>query len=69
MGREIDRLTLAEQIVLAGNWVGLEIYTPDTLPVRTIAVVGSSVADCIRQLTARKQDPRRFEFRPFKRPL
>lgn len=68
IGRELDRLSLAEQLALAGRWVALEIYTPEKLPLRRIAAVGESAADCIRQLLAGGADPRAFEFRPFSRP-
>lgn len=69
IGREPDRLTLNEQLVLAGHWIALEIYTPATLPLRRIAAVGKSAADCIQQLTARGADPRQFEFKPVRRPI
>jgi hypothetical protein len=68
IGRELDRLSLTEQLALAGRWIGLEIYTPEKLPLRRIAAVGDSAADCIRQIAARGADPRAYEFRPYNRP-
>jgi hypothetical protein len=69
VGREPERLTLKEQLVLAGKWIALEIYTPEKLPLRRIVVIGDSAADCMRQIAAKGADPREFEFRPVKRPI
>jgi hypothetical protein len=69
IGRELDRLSLTEQLALAGRWVALEIYTPEKLPLRRIAAVGESAASCIRQIAAGGGDPGAFEFRPFNSPF
>jgi hypothetical protein len=62
VGRSPDRLTPAERARLAGKWIALEIYTPQTLPLRKIEAVGESAADCARQLAQRGLDPRNFEY-------
>lgn len=62
IGRFPDRLTNAERAALAGRYIALEIYTPATRPPRRIEAVGTSVAECVRQLRERGLDPTRFEF-------
>jgi hypothetical protein len=62
LGRSPERLTLEEQQALAGKFIALEIYTPDSAPARRIEAIGDSAQDCIRQLIARGLDPKRFEF-------
>ncbi len=62
IGRSPDRLTLEERAVLTGTFVALEIYSPDTLPLRRIEAIGDSLADCVRMLKSRGLDPTRFEF-------
>jgi hypothetical protein len=62
IGRSPDRLTPVERTALAGKWVALEIYTPQTLPLRRIAAVGTSAADCAAQLASRGCDSRTYEF-------
>lgn len=62
IGREPERLTLVERNGLTGKWIALELYSPETLPLRRIAAVGDSVADCIRRLAERGLDPKKFEF-------
>ncbi len=69
VGAAPDRLTLKEQLALAGKWIGMEIYTRETQPARVIAVVGDSAVDCIRQLAANGLDPAKFEFTAMKRPM
>ncbi len=68
LGREPERLSLAEREALSGKWIALEIYTPQTLPLRRIEAIGESVADCARQLNERGLDPRRFEFESLRWP-
>ena len=68
VGREPERLSLPEHTALAGMWIALEIYTPQTLPLRRIEAVGNSVADCVAQLRARGLDPSKFEFSMVKPP-
>ena len=62
LGRAPERLTLEEQTALAGKFIAMEIYSPETLPSRRIEALGDTVDDCIRQLTARGLDPKKFEF-------
>jgi len=62
IGRSPDRLNLDERHALTGKYIALEVYTPDELPLRRIEAIGDSVAECVRQLTARGLDPVRFEF-------
>jgi hypothetical protein len=69
IGREPDRLSLKEQQIIAGRWIALEIYDPDTQPLKRIVAIGESPADCIRQLSARGLDPLKFEFYMARRPF
>ncbi|MGE5646144.1 MAG: hypothetical protein ACM336_10165 [Acidobacteriota bacterium] len=62
IGRSPDHLSLDELAALEGKFVALEIYTPKSVPLRTIEAVGDTAEDCIRQLAARGRDPRHFEF-------
>lgn len=68
LGREPERLSLAEREALSGKWIAMEMYTPQTLPLRRIEAIGDSVADCVRQLTERGLDARRFEFESLRWP-
>ena len=61
IGRSPDRLTLEERLALVGKYVALEIYSPDTTPLRRIEGIGNSPQDCISQLIARSLDPTQFE--------
>jgi hypothetical protein len=62
IGRSPDRLNLDERKALAGKYIALEIYTPDTLPYRRIEAIGDSLQECIRMLKGRGLDPVSFEF-------
>ena len=62
IGRNPDRLTLEERMTLAGKFVALEVYSPDTLPLRRIEAIGNSMEDCVRMLQSRGLDPRKFEY-------
>lgn len=62
IGRAQESLTLEERIDWSGKFIALEIYTPETLPLRTIEAVGDSVEECAGQLQSRGLDPTRFEF-------
>lgn len=62
IGRSPDDLTIQERHELAGQWIALEMYSPATLPLRLIAAIGRSPADCAAQLRAQGLDPSRFEF-------
>jgi len=61
MGRSPERLTLEERLAFAGQFIALEIYTPQNLALRRIEAIGGSPADCIRMLLARGLDPTAFE--------
>jgi hypothetical protein len=62
IGRSPDRLSLEERNQLTGKYIALEIYTPETLPLRRIEAIGDSIADCVRMLKSRGLEPARFEF-------
>ena len=64
IGRPPERLTIDERQALTGKWYAMEVYSPDTLPLRRIEAIGDSIDDCVRQLKARGLDPRKFEFQP-----
>ena len=68
IGKPLDGLSLADRWKFSGIWVALEIYTPQTMPLRMIEAVGGSAAECIQQLTSRGLDPARFEFTPLPQP-
>jgi len=68
IGRAPDRLPLEDRIRLAGKFIALEIYSPETLPLVQIEAIGDSLADCIRMLKGRGLDPANFEFRLLPRP-
>ncbi len=67
-GRSPEQLTIAELMALEGRVVALEIYTPETLPLRRIEAIGETAEECAAQLAARGLDPRRFEFVVLKAP-
>jgi hypothetical protein len=62
IGRNPDRLTLTERLALVGKYVALEIYSPETIPLRRIEAIGDSMAECVRLLKSRGLDPQNFEF-------
>ena len=62
IGRLIDSLSIEERAACAGKFAALEVYTPQTVPVRRIEALGESALDCIRQLAGRGLEPSRFEF-------
>ncbi|MCC6857584.1 MAG: hypothetical protein IT158_03430 [Bryobacterales bacterium] len=62
IGRDPDRLTLQESVAWAGNYIAMEIYSPETAPLRRIAAIGASVQECMRQLSEQGLDPARYEF-------
>ena len=69
VGRAPEQLTLEERSQLAGKLVALEIYSPDTLPLRRIEALGDSVEECVRMLKSRGLDPMKFEFSRLSRPI
>ena len=68
IGRPLESLSLAERWRLSGKWVALEIYTPDTTPIRTIQALGSSAKECIEQLSSRGLQPASYELLPLPQP-
>jgi hypothetical protein len=62
VGRGPDQLTLEERARFAGKYIAMEIYTPETLPLRRIEAIGDSIEECIRMLNSRGLDPRKFEY-------
>ena len=62
IGHAPEDLTLEERLALTGKIIALEIYTPDTLPLRRIEAIGDSAGECVAQLRARGLDPANFEF-------
>jgi hypothetical protein len=62
VGREPERLNAAERRALAGQWIALEIYTTQTLPLRRIAAVGVSAEECMKQVASRGAKPADFEY-------
>jgi hypothetical protein len=68
IGRELERLSLDERLTWTGKYIALEIYSPETTPLRRIEAFGDSIQECVRQLRARGLDPARFEFSLLTRP-
>jgi hypothetical protein len=62
IGRAPDLLTLPERAALVGRWIALEIYSPQTLPLKRIEAVGSSPSECAAELQKRGLNPREFEY-------
>lgn len=68
IGQSPDSLSLAERLALTGKYIALEVYSPETLPLRRIEAIGDSVAECVRQLHDRGHDPAGFEFTRLRPP-
>ncbi len=62
IGCSPERLSIEERFALVGKFVALEVYTPETIPLRRIEAIGDSAAECMRGLKARGLDPVRYEF-------
>jgi hypothetical protein len=62
IGRSPDRPTLVERIRFAGKTVALEIYTPETIPLRRLEAIGDSMEEWVRILKDRGLDPAGFEY-------
>lgn len=62
IGRSLDGLTLAERVALTNQWIALELYSPEMLPLRVIAAVGGDVHQCVQRLTERGLDPTRYYY-------
>ena len=68
LGRSPDDLTLEQRQALVGSWIALEVYSPETTPLRRIEAIGPSVSECVAQLRRRGLDPLKFEFTPLRPP-
>ena len=64
LGESPDRLTLSERRAYAGRWIALELYTPETLPLRRIEAIAPSGLACAQALRERGLDPARYEYVP-----
>lgn len=62
IGRSPERLTVEERLYLTGKYIALEIYSPESLPLRRIEAIGDSLDDCVGMLESRGLNPGRFEF-------
>ena len=62
IGRNPDRLSLEERRALEGKYIALEIYSPETLPLRLIEAIADTLPACMRMLQERGLDPRNFEY-------
>jgi hypothetical protein len=68
IGRPLDSLSLAERWGIAGSWIALELYTPQTVPLRIIEAIAPTAQGCIEQLRRRGLNPERYEFCPCPQP-
>lgn len=68
IGKPVDGLSLADRWKFSGVWVALEVYNPQTQPLRIIEAAGGSAQQCIQQLISRGLDATRFEFIPLAQP-
>ncbi|MCW5965223.1 MAG: hypothetical protein KIT83_14395 [Bryobacterales bacterium] len=62
MMRNPDEFSLRERRQISGNWVALELYTPENLALRRIAAVGDSPSACRRQLRESGKSPADYEY-------
>ncbi len=69
LGEAPERLSLSDGIALAGKWIALEIYTPQTLPLRRIEALADTVEACVGQLHKRGLDPTNYEISRLPRPI
>jgi hypothetical protein len=68
IGRPLESLTLAERWKWAGKWVALEMYSPQTVPLRNIEAIGNTATECVAVLKQRGLDPERYELQPLPQP-
>jgi len=64
-----ERFSASDWRQVSDLWAAFEIYSPRTTPLRRIAALGRSVAECIDALAALRLDPRNFEYLPLRDPL
>jgi non-ribosomal peptide synthetase component F len=68
VGLCLDRLSVKQAAALSGYMVALELYSPETGPVRRIEAIGETAEECAAELAARGLDPRHFEYVMLKAP-
>jgi hypothetical protein len=68
VGRMPESLDLSEQLLLHNHWIALELYTPETLPLRAIAAVGNTVDECASQLTESGKNAAQHEYWLYEAP-
>lgn len=64
VGRSLDGLRLSDRSKLTGSWIAIELYSPESLPLRVIAAVGHDARDCARALMQKGLDPARYYYEP-----
>ena len=68
LGQSPERLSVGQLTALAGYVIAVELYTPETAPVRTIEAIAETAEECVAELAARGLDPKRFEYTMLKAP-
>ena len=68
VGSYPERLSVKQLRGLAGYVVALELYTPETVPVRRIEAIGETAEECMAELDGRGLEPRQFEYSTLKAP-
>ncbi len=68
VGLSPERLSIKQLTALAGYVVALEVYTPETVPVRRIEAIGETAEECMAELAQRGLDLRHFEYVLLKAP-
>ena len=61
LGHAPEELSLPLRAQIAGFWVGLEMYDPQRLPLRKIAAIAKTSAECFAELHAQGLDVAHFE--------
>ncbi len=67
-GRSLDALALKERWALTGMWIATELYSPERLPLRLMAAIGTDARDCIAQLRQKGLDLTLYEYEPVGEP-
>lgn len=61
LGYAPEELSLPLREMITGFWVGLEMYDPQRLPLRKIAVIAKTPYECFAGLQAKGLDASHFE--------
>lgn len=61
LGHAPEELSLPLRAMITGYWVGLEMYDPHRLPLRKIAAIAKTPAECFSGLHAQGLDVAHFE--------